>query len=184
MARALDGEGPVAFDADDDVEDGAADAGSADPDADTCGDREGDADGGGDRDGECEPADERTLDQRRADIMLDMLLCGAPAAHGEEGALGAIRATVQVTIPILTLAGGRETVGDGADRRPDPHAGGRVGLRIEIDDDDGQVATRRNGGETQCDGRLAHPALLVDHRQRRHRRITLAVAAQKGVGGL
>lgn len=105
MARALDGEGPVAFDADDDVEDGAADAGSADPDADTCGDREGDADGGGDRDGECEPADERTLDQRRADIMLDMLLCGAPAAHGEEGALGAIRATVQVTIPILTLAG-------------------------------------------------------------------------------
>ncbi len=58
------------------------------------------------------------------------------------------------------------------------------GEPVEIDDDDGQVATRRNGGETQCDGRLAHPALLVDDRQRRHRRITLAVAAQKGVGGL
>lgn len=36
--------------------------------------------------------------------MSDLLLCGAPAAHGESG-LGAIRATVQITIPILTLAG-------------------------------------------------------------------------------
>jgi len=48
--------------------------------------------------------DERTLDQRRADIMCDMLLTGAPAAGGDTG-LGAIRATVQVTTPILTLAG-------------------------------------------------------------------------------
>ena len=48
--------------------------------------------------------DERTLDQRRADIMCDLLLTGAPTADGDTG-LGAIRATVQVTIPILTLAG-------------------------------------------------------------------------------
>jgi len=36
--------------------------------------------------------------------MCDMLLTGAPAAGGDTG-LGAIRATVQVTTPILTLAG-------------------------------------------------------------------------------
>lgn len=48
--------------------------------------------------------DERTLDQRRADIMCDLLLTGVPAA-GVDTALGGIRATVQVTIPILTLAG-------------------------------------------------------------------------------
>lgn len=47
--------------------------------------------------------DERTLDQRRADIMCDLLLTGAPTTGETE--LGAIRATVQVTIPILTLAG-------------------------------------------------------------------------------
>ncbi len=51
-----------------------------------------------------EEADERTLDQRRADITCDLLLTGAPALGGDAG-LGAIRATVQVTIPVLTLAG-------------------------------------------------------------------------------
>lgn len=50
-----------------------------------------------------ETADERTLDQRRADVACDLLLTGAPAI-GDTG-LGAIRATVNVTIPILTLAG-------------------------------------------------------------------------------
>lgn len=54
--------------------------------------------------GEAE-VDARTLDQRRADVVCDLLLSGAPAAHGDDGALGAIRATVRVQIPILTLAG-------------------------------------------------------------------------------
>ena len=53
---------------------------------------------------ECEPADTRTLDQRRADILCDLLLTGVPAVGGDAG-LGAIRATVHVTIPVLTLAG-------------------------------------------------------------------------------
>lgn len=48
--------------------------------------------------------DARSLDQRRADIACDLLLTGAPTAGADTG-LGAIRATVQVTIPILTLAG-------------------------------------------------------------------------------
>ena len=52
------------------------------------------------------------MDQRRADILADLLLAGAPAALG--GGLGAIRAQVQVTVPVLTL-GGRS--GDGRDPR-------------------------------------------------------------------
>ncbi len=48
--------------------------------------------------------DERTMDQRRADIMTDLLLTGQPALD-EDAGLGAIRAAVQVTIPILTLIG-------------------------------------------------------------------------------
>jgi len=49
--------------------------------------------------------DDRTMDQRRADLFCDLLLCGAPAGHGVGDALAAIRGTVQVTIPVLTLAG-------------------------------------------------------------------------------
>ena len=51
--------------------------------------------------------DERTMDQRRADILADLLLAGAPAALGD--GLGAITAHVQVTVPVLTLAGVHET---------------------------------------------------------------------------
>ncbi|OJV79395.1 MULTISPECIES: DUF222 domain-containing protein [unclassified Microbacterium] len=62
------------------------------------------AEGAGDAEADADAPDERTLDQRRADIMCDMLLTAAPTADGDTE-LGAIRATVQVTIPILTLAG-------------------------------------------------------------------------------
>lgn len=48
--------------------------------------------------------DARTLDQRRADAMCDLLLTGAPSLDADAG-LAAARATVQVTIPVLTLAG-------------------------------------------------------------------------------
>lgn len=47
----------------------------------------------------------RTMDELRADILADLLLTGAPTAHGTGGALGAITAHVQVTVPVLTLAG-------------------------------------------------------------------------------
>jgi hypothetical protein len=56
-----------------------------------------------DRDETAEP-DERSLDQRRADIMCDLLLTATPTAPGGTG-LGAIRATVNITIPVLTLTG-------------------------------------------------------------------------------
>jgi len=48
-------------------------------------------------------ADPRTMDQKRADILADILLTGTPTGHGD--ALDAIHATVQITIPALTLLG-------------------------------------------------------------------------------
>ena len=70
----------------------------------------GDATGAG---GAAEPAevwfDERTLDQIRADLLLDMMLTSSPSVDptggAVEGGLGAIRAHVQVTVPATTLAG-------------------------------------------------------------------------------
>lgn len=47
--------------------------------------------------------DLRTLDQRRADLLCDLLLTGTPSGHS--ATLGAIRGRIQVTIPALTLAG-------------------------------------------------------------------------------
>ncbi|GAA1954205.1 HNH endonuclease signature motif containing protein [Microbacterium aquimaris] len=53
--------------------------------------------------------DERTLDQIRTDLLLDMMLTSTPSidASGDviEGGLGAIRAHVQVSVPATTLAG-------------------------------------------------------------------------------
>ena len=49
--------------------------------------------------------DERTMDELRADILADLVLTGSPSAHGEGDALSAIRAHVQVTVPVLTAAG-------------------------------------------------------------------------------
>ena len=53
--------------------------------------------------------DERTLDQIRTDVLLDMMLTSSPSVEptggGVEGGLGAIRAHVQVTVPATTLAG-------------------------------------------------------------------------------
>jgi hypothetical protein len=53
--------------------------------------------------------DGRTLDQIRADLVCDMLLSGSPAIDPTldetPGGLGAIRAHVSITIPVLTAAG-------------------------------------------------------------------------------
>ncbi|HKP07959.1 MAG TPA: DUF222 domain-containing protein [Microbacterium sp.] len=50
-------------------------------------------------------ADVRSLDELRADIFADLVLTGAPTGHGEGDALAAIRAEVQITVPVLTAAG-------------------------------------------------------------------------------
>jgi len=49
----------------------------------------------------------RTMDQLRADLLADLLLCGAPTNHDTpEGVLAAITARVEVTVPVLTLIEG------------------------------------------------------------------------------
>ena len=50
------------------------------------------------------PADERTLDQVRADLLTDLLLAGDPSAASGTG-LDGIQARVQVTVAATTLAG-------------------------------------------------------------------------------
>ncbi|MFC8682657.1 DUF222 domain-containing protein [Microbacterium ureisolvens] len=53
--------------------------------------------------------DERTMDQIRADLVADMLLTGSPfidpCRDSAPGGLGAIRANVQITVPVTTLTG-------------------------------------------------------------------------------
>ncbi|WP_426302957.1 DUF222 domain-containing protein [Arthrobacter sp. R-11] len=48
--------------------------------------------------------DQLRADQLRADLLSDLLLCGAPTAHGTpDGLLAAITARVDITVPVLTL---------------------------------------------------------------------------------
>lgn len=55
--------------------------------------------------GASEPADERTMDQLRADIFTDTLLTAGPQDCVAGTGLAAIRATVQITVPVLTMTG-------------------------------------------------------------------------------
>ncbi|SFS17764.1 HNH endonuclease [Microbacterium sp. cf046] len=83
--------------------------------------------------------DDRTLDQRRADILADILLAGAPVAAGE--GLGSIRGRVQVTVPVLTLAGIHDGGADLAGHGPI----------------DGETARRLAGGAKGWDRIMIHP---------------------------
>jgi hypothetical protein len=68
-------------------------------------------------------ADERTVDQLRADLLADLVLTGAPSGHDTaDGLLGAISARVEVTVPVLTLmsAPRRATAIDPAPSATDP----------------------------------------------------------------
>jgi hypothetical protein len=68
-------------------------------------------------------SDTRTMDQLRADVLTDILLTGAPEADltrtdDGPGALGAIRAKVQVLVPALTLLGSDDEPADLVGRAP------------------------------------------------------------------
>ncbi len=58
-----------------------------------------------DDDDDALPVDRRTLDQVRVDVLSDLLLAGAPAAHGDGDGLAAITGHVQITVPAMTLVG-------------------------------------------------------------------------------
>jgi hypothetical protein len=75
--------------------------------------------------------DARTLDQIRADVMMDLLLTGSPAidpvADATAGGLGAIRASVQITLPVTTLVGATASGAELADGSPiDPATARRL----------------------------------------------------------
>lgn len=60
--------------------------------------------GGGGNDSESDAVcDERSLDELRADVLADLTLSTSPSAHSLPTGIGAIAATVQVTVPVLTL---------------------------------------------------------------------------------
>jgi hypothetical protein len=49
--------------------------------------------------------DPRCIDELRADVLADLLLSATPTAHGDAETMAAIEGRVQVTVPVLTLAG-------------------------------------------------------------------------------
>ncbi|MFS0734835.1 DUF222 domain-containing protein [Microbacterium sp. 1P10UB] len=117
--------------------------------------------------------DDRTIDQLRADILCDLALTGhATGADSERGGptgSDAVRAVVQITVPVLTLLGeeGRESDIDG---------GATLNGRCPVTPAE---ARRLAGGATMWDRVLTDPisgdVLAVDRRfpseaQRRHLR--------------
>ncbi|MGN7188405.1 DUF222 domain-containing protein [Microbacterium enclense] len=79
--------------------------------------------------------DERTLAQIGADVCADLLLTGAPTIDPTDdatcpGGLGAIRAHVQITVPVLTLLGRTDAGAALAGRSPiDPGTARRLAAR-------------------------------------------------------
>ncbi|GAA2980593.1 hypothetical protein JOD63_002766 [Microbacterium terrae] len=92
-----------------------------------------------DDDGTPAERDARTMDHLRADILADLALAGGPLAAGD--GLDAIRARVQVTLPVLALAGVRD---DGAELA----GAGPI---------DAETARRLAGGATSWTRVMTHP---------------------------
>ncbi len=91
--------------------------------------------------------DTRTLDQARADVMLDLLIDGTVAAHPEQAR--GIRATVFVTVPVLALL--HESDADRAAAGIDPAVGEGIGP-IPL-----PVAKELTGGAAGWTRVLTHP---------------------------
>ncbi|AZS38400.1 hypothetical protein CVS47_03057 [Microbacterium lemovicicum] len=121
--------------------------------------------------------DDRTIDQLRADILCDLALTGhATGAESERGGptgSNAVRAVVQITVPVLTLIGAH---GDGAGAGTGDIGGATLNGRCPVTPAD---ARRLAGGATMWDRVLTDPisgdVSAVDRRlpteaQRRHLR--------------
>jgi len=128
-----------------------------DPDPDALGDR----------------ADDRAIDQLRADLCADTLLTGAPSGHDTtDGLLGAIQARVEITVPVLTIMAADIT--NAPDHRSPRSAKPAFGVRVEqpaelaggqpIDTDTARILA---GGAVAWERVLTHPItgaiLAVDH---------------------
>ena len=117
-------------------------------------------------DGSADTPDVRTTDQIRADILGDLLLTAAPTAHdGGPTDLGAIRASVQITVPVMSLIEKRIT---------DPY---ETAFLVGHGPVDPETACMLTAGATGWDRILTHPisgqVLAVDRYrpsqdQRRH----------------
>ena len=117
-------------------------------------------------DGSADTPDVRTTDQVRADILGDLLLTAAPTAHdGGPTDLGAIRASVQITVPVMSLIEKRIT---------DPY---ETAFLVGHSPVDPQTACMLTAGAPGWDRILTHPisgqVLAVDRyrpseQQRRH----------------
>lgn len=72
--------------------------------------REGSHDAEPDEPAEPAEPDERTLDQRRADVLTELLLAGVPAGAANEP-IAAVMGQVQITVPVLTLISDDDAAG-------------------------------------------------------------------------
>ncbi|KJL23223.1 HNH endonuclease signature motif containing protein [Microbacterium foliorum] len=56
------------------------------------------------REGREYDADDRSVDEIRADLLADLVLSGTPAGHdSDDGLLGSLRGRVEITVPVMTL---------------------------------------------------------------------------------
>ncbi|VXB08415.1 conserved hypothetical protein [Microbacterium sp. 8M] len=145
-----------------------------------------------DADGIGDPADDRTLDQLRADLCADTLLTGSPSGHDTAvGLLSAIQARVEVTVPAFTAMAPDQAPHRGSptrpgtafgvhttqrDEQPREHADQWAAFRVRtelpaelaggqpIDTDTARILA---GGATAWERVLTHPVtgaiLAVDH---------------------
>lgn len=91
-------------------------------------------------------ADERTVDEIRADLLADLVLTGAPTGHASADALlSEIRAHITITVPVTTLmTSDHEDTDAGDHSENDNHAGDHGSDADDHDSDsDSAVETRR-----------------------------------------
>ncbi|KAA0959475.1 DUF222 domain-containing protein [Microbacterium sp. ANT_H45B] len=66
------------------------------------------------REGQEHDADDRSVDEIRADLLADLVLGGTPTGHDSHDALlGSIRGRVEITVPVMTLISGDAAAGAG-----------------------------------------------------------------------
>lgn len=130
------------------------------------------------RDGSEFEADDRTVDEIRADLLADLVLSGQPTGHdSEDGLLGAISARIEITVPVTTLMHGDADEASDADATPPAELDGRAPIDVDT--------ARTMAGQTKgWDRVLTHPisgrVLAVDrYRPSRHLRRHLRARDQR-----